>query len=190
MGDDPPDSPPPGGTDQRSDDSDGDLEVVEQEQENPVRALVPADPSAQMDWARAAASQPSNEVIDILRIVLKKTDKAASYFLTDKQKGNLIFKLLSIPKEKVVGIDQEDHRTIRVHMNTVAEPYKVAYSIQVKDGLVTLPMRMFRRLTKGRVMRAGIGTDKEEITNMLEPSTGAPTSRITLTPTLSPRRRA
>ena len=147
---------------------DSDLEVMEQEQENPVRALVPADPSARMDWAKAAASEPNHEVIDILRIVLKKTDKAASFFLTDKQKGYLVFKLLSIPKEKVVGIDQEDHRTIRVHMNTVAEPYKVAYSVQVKDGLVTLPMRMFRRLTKVRVMRAGIGTDKEEITNMLE----------------------
>ena len=143
--------------------------VEETEKENTDRALVLVDGQQSMNYAEAAASDPGpNEVVDILRIVLKKTDKSASFYLHHKQKARLIFRELDIPREKVIGIDQEDYRTIRVHMNTFACPYKVAHSIQVKDGLVTLPMRMFRRLTKVKIQRAGIGTEKKEITDMLE----------------------
>ena len=145
------------------------MDVTEQEQGgvNNDRALVAVE-SQDKSWASVAATDAEEDVIrDVLRIVLKKTDKSASFFLSDKQKGKLVFQQLDIPKEKVIGIDMEDFRTIRVHMNTWAEPWKIAYSIQVKDGLVTLPMRMFRRNTKVRIQRAGVGTSKTEITEML-----------------------
>ena len=177
--DDPPDPPLPGElvdtemeteTVNNSAARGAELEETVENTENTERALVLAntDETEQRTFADAAASAGTDsEVKDILRIVLKKTDKSANFFVSDKQKGYLVFKLLDIPKEKVVGIDQEDFRTIRVHLNTWSEPYKVAYSVQVKDGLVTLPMRMFRRNTRVRIQRAGIGTDKDEITEML-----------------------
>ena len=136
--------------------------------ENTDRALVVVGEGQDRSWAEmAAAGAEEDEIKDVLRIVLKKTDKSATFYLSDKQKGILIFQKLDIPKEKVVGIDQEDFRTIRVHMNTWACPWKVAHSIQVKEGLVTLPMRMFRRKTRVRIQRAGVGTDKQEIRDML-----------------------
>ena len=55
--------------------------------------MVPTDQS--ISWADAAASDPNIKVLKfILRIVLKKTDKSASFFLSDKQKWILIFKQL------------------------------------------------------------------------------------------------
>ena len=101
---------------------------VAESMENLERASVLADTRNTRTFADAAVlARNDSEVKDILRIVLKKTDGSASFFF-DKQKGYLVFKLLDIPKEKVVGIDQEDFRTIRVHLNTWAEPYKVAWS--------------------------------------------------------------
>ena len=170
-GNDPPD--PPGADDnsvQMLDTSEQEevLFVEQAEVENTERAVVLANEQEPMNYAAAAASEPSDEVKDVLRIVLKKTDKSATFYLHHKQKARLIFRELDIPREKVIGIDQEDYRTIRVHMNSFACPYKVAHSIQVKEGLVTLPMRMFRRLTKVKIQRAGIGTSKKEIIDMLE----------------------
>ena len=96
---------------------------------NTDRALVVVGEGQSRSWAEmAAAGAEEDEIKDVLRIVLKKTDKSATFYLSDKQKGILIFQKLDIPKEKVVGIDQEDFRTIRVHMNTWACPWKVAHS--------------------------------------------------------------
>ena len=137
MGDDPPDPP----TAWELVDSEMETELVNdsatrgaesevaESMENLERASVLADTRNTRTFADAAVlARNDSEVKDILRIVLKKTDGSASFFFSDKQKGYLVFKLLDIPKEKVVGIDQEDFRTIRVHLNTWAEPYKVAWS--------------------------------------------------------------
>ena len=74
---------------------------------------------------------------------------------------------LGVPRDNVIGIDQEDFRTIKVHLNCAAAPWKIAHSIEVKDGLITLPMRMFRRCTKVLVMNAGVETRPIEVTRML-----------------------
>ena len=108
-----------------------------------------------------------DEIVDVLRIVLKKTKPGANYFLKPKEKAKLIFMQLGVPRHNVIGIDQEDFRTIKVHLNCVAAPWKIAHSIEVRDGLITLPMRMFRRYTKVLVMNAGVETRPIEVTKML-----------------------
>ena len=155
-------------------------EVSESEVENMItedsgtdsRAVVPSkalDPVAATSWAQQVQRETTGctAIIDVLDIVLKKTEKSASFYLHHKEKANLVFFKLGIPRDKVVGIDQEDFRTIRVHLNCAADQYKVAHSIQVRDGLVTLPMRMFKRLTKVKIDRVGVGTDPDEVKSML-----------------------
>ena len=120
-------------------------------------------------YAQAASSESSGEhtvIVDVLRIVLKKTKPGANYYLKHKEKAKLVFMQLGVPRHHVVGIDQEDFRTIRVHMNCAAAQWKVAHSIEIKDGLITLPMRMFRRLTTVTVS-AGVDTRPIEVTTML-----------------------
>ena len=148
--------------------SEGEVSMTESVvEENEDRQVVPVSNSS--NWAQVAGTEPvDEEVKDILRIVLKKTEKSATFYLSHKEKANLVFMKIGIPRDNVVGIDQADFRTIRVYLNCEAGPYKVAHSIQVKDGLVTLPMRMFRRLTKVLVQRVGVTTDKNEVTEMLE----------------------
>ena len=145
----------------------GDGGQVEVE-ENLETALVPVDTAANPSWADVAATEKDDTVVDILRIVLKKTEKSGSFFLSDVERSRLVFRQLGIAKSDVVGIDLEDYRTIRVHLTCPAEGYKIAHSIQVKDGLVTLPMRMFRRLTKVFIARVGVGGDTAEVEEMLE----------------------
>ena len=131
------------------------------------RAVVPI--TAVTNWSAVVSQEPENDTVkDILRIVLKKTDKSATFYLSNKEKAHLVFIQVGIPRDRVIGIDQADFRTLRVYLNCDAGPFKVAHSIQVKDGLVTLPMRMFRRLTKVLVQRVGVDTDKSEVTEMLE----------------------
>ena len=121
-----------------------------------------------LTYASAVTSnEETDEIVDVLRIVLKKTKPGANYHLKDWERGRLVFMKLGIPRDKVVGIDLEDFRTIRVHMNSAAAPWKIAHSIEVKDGLITLPMRMFRRYTKVVVKNAGVDTDPATITQML-----------------------
>ena len=132
--------------------------------------LVPVnqEQSSSSSWAeQMQVEQGCTAIIDVLDIVLKKTEKSANFYLHHKEKANLVFFKLGIPRNNVVGIDQEDFRTIRVHLNCAAEKFKVAHSIQVRDGLVTLPMRMFKRLTKVKIDRVGVGTDPDEVKSML-----------------------
>ena len=145
-------------------DGDGDGHI----EENLETALVPVDPAVpNQSWADVAATNKDDTVVDILRIVLKKTEKSGSFFLSDVEKSRLVFRQLGVSNSDVVGIDQEDFRTIRVHLTCPAEGYKIAHSLQVKDGLVTLPMRMFRRLTKVFISRVGVRGDVAEVEEML-----------------------
>ena len=117
--------------------------------------------------AAAGSGSESNEIVDIINIVLKKTKQGVSYYLGHKEKANLVFFLLKIPRAAVVGIDQSDHRTIQVYCREKADRWRVSHSIQIKEGLITLPMRMFKRLTNVRVQWAGVKTSDEEIIEML-----------------------
>ena len=110
----------------------------------------------------------SEEVVDVLRIVLKKTKPNASFHLKPKEKAKLVFMTLGVPRTHVVGIDQCDFRTIIVHMNCSAVPWRIAHSVEVRDGLITLPMRMFKRLTKVKLMNVGVQTSNIDVVNMLK----------------------
>ena len=114
------------------------------------------------------AETENEKIVDVLRIVLKKTKTGASYHLKPKEKAKLVFIRLGIPRNHVVGIDQADFRTVLVHLNCPAGPWRIAHSIEVRDGLITLPMRMFRRLTKVRVMGVGVQTNDMEVVDMLK----------------------
>ena len=170
---DPPDKPPDTGGEREEameqtvtldeTESGEQLDTNNSQVENPDRALVPVGKT----FAEAASERQTPMVVDILRIVLKKTEKSASYYLKHKEKARLIFRELGIERKHVEGIEQEDFRTIKVHLNVPADGYKIAHSIHVKDGLVTLPMRMFRRLTKVKVHRVGLLCPEEDIREML-----------------------
>ena len=134
-----------------------------------------------LTYASAVTSnEETDEIVDVRRIVLKKTKPGANYHLKDWERGRLVFMKLGIPRDKVVGIDSEDFRTIRVHMNSAAAPWKIAHSIEVKDGLITLPMRMFRRYTKVVVKNAGVDTDPSTITQMRRYFENADLSKLSL----------
>lgn len=107
--------------------------------------------------AVTAANEDKEKIVDVLWIVLKKTKTGASYL-------SIVFMSLGILRDHVVGIDQADFRTILVHLNCLAGPW----TIEVRDGLITLPMRMFRRLTKVRIMGVGVQTDAMEVVDMLK----------------------
>ena len=119
-----------------------------------------ANSPAQEDNSRKA-------IQDVLRIVLKKTEAGASYHLKDKERANLVFVKLGVPRENVIGIEMEDFRTVLVTTNTPAHEWRVSFSIQIRSGLITLPMRMFKRLTKVTIMGVGVRTDPSEVIEML-----------------------
>ena len=88
-------------------------------------------------------------------------------FLKDKEKANLVFTKLGVPRNNVIGIENEDYRTILVTTNCPAYEWRIAHSIEVRSGLITLPMRMFKRLTKVTIMGVGVWTDATEVVGML-----------------------
>ena len=49
-----------------------------------------------------------------------------------------------------------------------AVPWRIAHSVEVRDGLITLPMRMFKRLTKVKLMNVGVQTSNIDVVNMLK----------------------
>ena len=104
--------------------------------------------------ATAAANNYRDKVVGVLRIVLKETKARASYQLKPKEKAELVFMSLDIPRTHD-GMDQTDFRTILVHMTCLAGPGRIAHSIEVRDGLIILRMRMFQRLTNVRVVGVG-----------------------------------
>ena len=65
-------------------------------------------------YAQKVANSPAQEsdsrraIQDVLRIVLKKTEAGASYHLKDKERANLVFVRLGVPRENVIGIEMED----------------------------------------------------------------------------------
>ena len=66
-------------------------------------SVVPATPAVDtsmipVTYASAVVSNgESNEIVDVLRIVLKKTKPGANYFLKDWEKSRLVFMKLGIP---------------------------------------------------------------------------------------------
>ena len=124
--------------------------------------------TAVVSYAAAAAKEtPAKVHVDTLRIVLKKTEAGASYHLKDKEKANLVFIKLGVPRDNVIGIENEDYRTILVTTNCPAYEWRIAHSVEVRSGLITLPMRMFKRLTKVTIMGVGVWTDATEVVGML-----------------------
>ena len=160
----PPPAPDLGAGDQENMETD-----QQQDQETPEASA--GDQGALVSYAAAAGDRSntnSEEVVDCLRIVLKKTKPNASFHLKPKEKAKLVFMTLGVPRANVVGIDQCDFRTIIVHMNCSAVPYRIAHSVEVRDGLITLPMRMFKRLTKVQLFNVGVRTDNMDVVNMLK----------------------
>ena len=117
--------------------------------------------------ATAGDSSQNKKIVDVIQIVLKKTRKEASYYLGHRDKAKLVFFLLKIPRNIVVGIDQADHRTLRVFCTENADKWRVAHSITVKEGIITLPMRLFKRLTTVKVQWAGIEINEQMVVDML-----------------------
>ena len=168
---DPPDIQGEGLDNKGDTDGDASITVVTEETSEATEATEESSEETTKETPTYAAALTSSgdkdKIVDILRIVFKKTKPGANYYLKDKEKAKLVFMMLGIPRENVVGIDREDFRTIRVHMNCASAPWKIAHSVEIKDGLITLPMRMFRRYTKVTVMNAGVESDPGEITEML-----------------------
>ena len=108
--------------------------------------------------AVTSAQDPTKVHVDHLRIVLKKTEPGASFHLKDKEKANLVFTKLGVPRDNVVCIENEDYRTILVTTNCPAYEWRIAHSVEVRSGLITLPMRMFKRLTKVVIQNVGFMT--------------------------------
>ena len=117
--------------------------------------------------ATAAANNNRDKVVGVLRIVLKETKAGASYQLKPKEKADLVF-MSDIPRTHGVGMDQADFRTILVHLTCLAGPWRIAHSIEVRDGLITLLMRRFQRLTNVRVVGVGGKTNEMEVVEMLK----------------------
>ena len=108
---------------------------------------------------------------DILSIYLKEDYPGSkpSFYINEKQKSRLVFKLLGIPRENVVAIDNGEYRCIKVKLKNVsADRFRTASSLWVKEGVVTYPMKTVKRPVRATVKWAGIEDDiNDQVVQML-----------------------
>ena len=115
-----------------------------------------------------AVGNQAQEQLSYLVIKLKKTTKESNIWLNMKEQSTLVFKKFKIPRHLVKTVDAGSYGEIIVTLRTSdADLYKVSHMIEVKPGIVTLPMKTVLRPKKVTIQGAGKASN-DSIKSMLE----------------------